>query len=218
MEKAFGNIVLLVLIALPFLFMLLAKARNKNKSAVDHEHGSTANSHTPAAHAHGGGHGHDDHHGHHGPGPLSTGLAILVIMAMIGGAIYFFWYKPVSQARPMTRDAWHMPRGPLMARTKDDTSPLTYTCKGKGAVTATIAPGEDIFVWLNNQTTMKILPEDRNLVISAAGNASLSTSNGGTLAVSTHLFRMRNTRAPGSEPIYMSCCYQSADSSGSCMQ
>lgn len=219
-------IILLVALGAFVLLVPYVTAKLWPTSKTKHEHPKTQASKAHDDHhkkddnhsKDGHGHDHGDHHGHHGPGILTKSLIVLGVVVLLGLPLWFFILKPMSEARPMTRDAWHMPRGPLMARTTDDTSPLTYTCKGKGQVTAVIQPGTDIFLWLDNQKTMKIMPDNPQLVISAADNASMSTSNGGTMAVSTQLYRVQNTRTAGSEPFYLSCCYQSADYTGSCMR
>lgn len=174
----------------------------------------TATAHpTPAATPAGGDghgtHGNDDH-GHGGKKMgwwLKLPLVIILTALALWGASWLWHHLPAEvKAVPRVRDT----SAAVVSGHFSDPGPIlaALRCQGTDTVIATIGPGESVLVSLDEGVTMDTFPSDPDLVISAADDPNLSTSNGGTLDAPSHFFRVRNTRAKGGTAFYFGCTYR----------
>lgn len=199
-----GGLVLLALLAGGAYLALVILRKNPEREPP---HTATAHPTPQATPAGGGGHahGHDDH-GHGGkkmPWWLKWPLFIILIALAFWGAAWLWHHMPAEvKAVPRVRDA------SVAAGGSTSTTLAALRCQGADKAIATIQPGESILVSLAEGVTMDTFPSAPNLVISAADNSNLSTSNGGTLDAPSHFFRVRNTRAKGGSAFYFGCTYR----------
>jgi hypothetical protein len=201
-----GGLVLLALLAGGAYLAWVILSKNPERETPH-----TATHPTPAATPAGGGghgaHGNDDHgHGHGGKKMgwwLKLPLSIIFIAAAFWGAAWLWHHLPAeAKAVPRVRDT------SVVAGGSTSTTLAALRCQGTDKVIATIGPGKSVLVSLDEGVTMDTFPSDPNLVISAADDPNLSTSNGGTLDAPSHFFRVRNTRAKGGAAFYFGCAYR----------
>lgn len=159
MEKALGNIILLLLIATPFLIALLIKnlpARKKGgEHAPSNDHGSSTKSGHDDHHDDGhaatppkkDSHGHGDDHGHHAKPTaskefLNVSKGILVIAVAMLVTVWAINQLPGGNTVPATRGAQELARRTSVVTTTEQS---TSTKRAREIMRGTVPTGTE---WL----------------------------------------------------------------------
>ncbi len=194
-----GGLVLLALLAGGAYLAWVILRKNPERETP---HTATAHPTPQATPAGGGGHAHD-HDKKKMPWWLKWPLFIILTALALWGASWLWHHLPAEvKAVPRVRDT------SVAAGGSTSTALAALRCQGTDKVIATIGPGKSVLVSLDEGVTMDTFPSDPDLVISAADDPNLSTSNGGALDAPSHFFRVRNARAKGGSAFYFGCTYR----------